>query len=300
MKKVFLSIIAALMIFGAGMTANAEIYDINSEISHPSGSVTKSALPGYENISVFSVTGTVEWTISNAPGIYRISYWVTPDENADKNASIMITSEFIKKSVKVDFTQSDFGWRELCMAECGPAGMSVILNTSSNEYANVCAVKFELISNGYRELCNFCNADDGNMIFAVYSDIAYINGVRINLSMDPAVLEDGLYIALKDVGRISGGNVKYSNGTAEFVFGKKTVCVSDEGIVVDGKQNNTAVLKTLDGADMINIGAVIKDVGKNGVIYDNQLIVYSDGDLESDFKANSKKYRDILTAIRNN
>lgn len=298
MKKIF-SIITVLLLC-TYITAGAEVYGIDSDKTRTDGVINKTDLSGYENVPVYTLNGTGEWTISNSPGIYRISYWVTPDLNADYNASIMITSEFIKKTVYIDYTNSSYGWRELCMAECGPAGMSVILNTSADKYANVCAVKFELLSNDSRDLCNFGNMSDGNMAFASYSDTAYIDGTRVSLSKSPVFLEDGVYVAQNDISKLVDGDTKYIQDGIEITFNGKTASVTNEGFTVNGEPNGSKVLKRIDDVNMINIDVLFKAMGKHGFTYSNQLALYSNGDLSNTSKSNEKQYKNILSSVRFN
>ena len=298
MKKIF-SIITVLLLC-TYITAGAEVYGIDSDKTRTDGVINKTDLSGYENVPVYTLNGTGEWTISNSPGIYRISYWVTPDLNADDNASIMITSEFIKKTVYIDHTDSSYGWYELCMAECGPAGMSVILNTSADKYANVCAVKFEQLSNDSRDLCNFCNLSDGSIALALYSDTAYVNGTRVHLSKSPIFTEDGVYVAQSDIFKLVGSNTKYTQNGMEFVFNQKTVSVTNDGFTVNGELNNTQVLKQADDISMVNIDALFKSAGKHGYIYNNSLALYSNSELGKDSKSNEKQYKNILASVRFN
>ena len=298
MKKICTIVFSVVLFLCAYTTVGAEEYGVDSDKAKMTGSIVKSDLIGYGSEPVYALTGTGEWSISNSPGVYRISLWITPDIAADDNASVMITSEFIKKSVSIDYGNSSFGWRELCIAECGPAGMSVILTTSPGKYANICAVRFESLGGGSRELCNFGNQSQDSAVFALYSDIAYVDGTRVRLDKSPSFAEDGVYIAQSDIGRVAGGSVKYTQDGIEFVCNEKNVAVSNGGFSVNGEFNGTAVLNTIDGVAVINIDAIFKATGRYSHIYNNQLALYSDGKIDSESKSDEKKFKNILSSVR--
>ena len=271
----------------APMTGYAKILTADPSDAVIHGGIGMASVLGYNGETAKLVNGTIEWSISNDPGVYRLWYYYPLSLNGAANASFRIDSEFVKKTIPLNFTDGNCGWREVSLAQCSTVGMTVELSKADLGETYATAVRFEKLGNDYVQLWNFIRNNEKHIIVSTDSECALVNGLRVRLSAKPKCKGDALYVPCRDLGKLLEKSVKVSDGKVSFKY--------DNGseYIADGEH-----IRTFNETEMVNLSEIYKTQGKTEFVYGDNLHILTDKDAGFDARKDAKQLKTIATVMR--
>ena len=287
MKKLLAMVLSVMCILQA-VPAGAQVYTTASPEATVSGLKT-SPQSGADGQPAQWLNGTASWKyIDGESAIFRIWCYMTIDEAATSSASFIIDSEHTKKTYTLDFTRGNSGWREICLANCGGAGITISLMSDTDKPALVSAIRMEKLDGSYTTLMNFTKQNDNGYVFAKYAKTAYMGGTRVSLDKAPVFEADGVYVPsanIKDFVRVP------------VMMTKSSVSFEYEGKKIKADRTN-GLVKSINGTYMVNVSKLFQQLGKTSFLYNDSLAMFADEPISYETVKDGNNLKSIVSALR--
>ena len=290
MMKKLLAMVLSVMCVLYALPAGAQVYTTVSSEATVSGLKT-SQLLGADGQPAQWLNGTASWKyIDGESAIFRIWCYMTIDEAATSSASFIIDSEHTKKTYTLDFTVGNSGWREICLANCGGAGITVTLQSDTDKPALVSAIRLEKLDGSYTTLMNFTKQNDTGYVFAKYAKTAYMGGTRVSLDKAPVFETDGIYIPVANVRDFVRVPVTVLRNSVSFGYNGKRI----EANEING------FVKSINGTYMVNVSKLFELLGKTSFVYNNSLVIFTDEPVRYDAVKDALNLKSMVSSLRFN
>ncbi len=292
MKKLTALLIAAVVTISQAAIVNAQIYTTSSSNAEISGGLTAAeGMTGYGGTAVQKLGGSINWTISGNPGVYRLWYWCPLSMSGAESSDFVIDSEFLKTTLSMNFAEGKGGWREITLVQSGMAGMTVTARKADKGETYASAIRFEKLDDDYIYLWNYVKTSPKHIILSPDSKCVYVNGLREKLTVRPVAEASSVYVACRDLNLLLDGAVHYTAGKVTYTD------KNGKAYTMSASDTNSA-LKTINGVEMINLSKIYNAQSKSELVYNNSLFILSDAPIGLNAKTDAKQLKTILTVLR--